>query len=131
MYTSCSSNVALPLRNRCRETDIGNSLLQPISNSDAEKYRRGNFLNLQGKILFVDQDSVCKNSLRGRLLAGCGVCAELYTAVRGLLPQRGMQKMSELKNLIELKNISMSFDGETVLDVKSYTARAYVHANVN
>ena len=24
--------------------------------------------------------------------------------------------MSELKNLIELKNISMSFDGETVLD---------------
>lgn len=56
MYTSCSSNVALPLRNRYRKSDIGNSLLQPISNSDAVKYRRGNILNLQGDVFFVDQD---------------------------------------------------------------------------
>ena len=80
------------------------------------KHRRGNILKLQGGYALRGSRLVCKNSLRGRLLAGCGVCAELYTAVRGLLPQRGMQKMSELKNLIELKNISMSFDGETVLD---------------
>jgi spermidine/putrescine transport system ATP-binding protein len=32
------------------------------------------------------------------------------------LPQRGMQKMVKNQNIIELHNITVSFDGETVLD---------------
>jgi hypothetical protein len=78
--------------------DIGNSLLQPISNSDADSVSAvGLFSNLQGNSLFVDQDSVCKNSLRGRLLAGCGVCAELYGCTRPFAAKGDAKNVSDKK----------------------------------
>ena len=47
--------------------------------------------DLQGRG-FRRSRTVCKNSLRGLLLAGCGVRAELYTAVRGLFAAKGDAK---------------------------------------
>lgn len=53
----------------------------------------------------------------------CGFAQSCNTAIRGLLPQRGMQKMDnsngsvpKKKNIVELKNITVRFDGETILD---------------
>jgi spermidine/putrescine transport system ATP-binding protein len=44
-----------------------------------------------------------------------GVAQSYCLIVRGLLPQRGMQKMDNENKIIELKNIVMDYDGELVL----------------
>ncbi len=62
---------------------------------------------------------ICKKLFAGALFfVRCGVRAELYTAVRGLSSRKGwMQKMDDIKkNVVELKDITVKFDGETVLD---------------
>jgi len=61
--------------------------------------------------------------LRGLWLALCGFAQSCNTAIRGLLPQRGMQKMDKENTIIALKNITVEFDGEKVLDDLSLSIR--------
>ena len=63
-----------------------------------------------------------KKLFAGAAISGVWGSRRAEEAVRGLLPQRGMQKMNN-GNIVELKNITVAFDGETVLDDLSLAIR--------
>ena len=103
MYTPCSSNrgVFLFRKDALRVKTVQESFSECFGNwkqyaaADLKFWRAFGHrerLPIYREGVFVDQDRSVKNSLRGLLLAGCGVRAELYTAVRGLFAAKGDAK---------------------------------------